>query len=216
MPKKLHKSGSKTSKPKSGSKKSKPKSKSMKPNKCPPGTILKKSYDKKGHERHGFDKKTKKGKKVHVKGAYVGKAHVAPTCVPAKGKAIIRGKKTPAREKVLPPIGKEISLRAFGYGTHKPEKTRHHALIKAVEKHGNLKVLKHLNLERNYQADPKAKKIMGQDVKYLSIMRAKDSKKEGRVVKSKYMQNSSKKKKVSGSKTSKKKSNFSEDPQTKR
>jgi hypothetical protein len=100
--------------------------------------------------------------------------------VPAQGKAIVRGYKTPESEKVLPKIDKQISLRRFGYSVHEPTAKRQQILRKAFKIYGELKTLRHLNLERNYQADPFAKKVMGADVKFMSGLHAEHLKKQGR------------------------------------
>jgi len=258
MPKKAKSSGSKTAKKRYGSKKAKPKAKSAKPKakvskssrpkskssrpkskssgskssrshlKCPSGKIERSGYGRKAHERRAYNKHDRSGKKVHIMSTYVKHSKVGPACVPAKGKALIRGAKTPESEKILPKLDSKLSLRRFGYGVHKSSSVRHAALRAAVETYGDLKTLRHLSLERNYQADPIAKAIMADDVEYISLLHAKHLMKEGRKPRSKYMKKGgakkkksqdggakkkkksqdggAKKKKRSGSKTAKKKS----------
>ncbi len=121
---------------------------------CPPGTI----------ERKSFTRKSRSGSK---------KTSVSKSCVPAKGKAIKRGSKTPEKEKVLPEPSKELKLRKYGYSTSKSESVRHSALRKAIKENGEKPVMRHLNLIRNYQADIKSKNIMNEDVKYLKSIGSK-------------------------------------------
>jgi len=135
---------------------------------CPSGKIERAAYTRKGYSRKSYSKKSRK-----VKSSYVSRAYVPKSCVPAKGKAIRRGSKTPEREKVLPKIGKELHLRKYGYATNKTDNVRQAALRAASKDNSELIVLKHLNLIRNYQADPDAKRIMGKDIKYMSDLYAK-------------------------------------------
>ncbi len=143
----------------------------MRKSSCKSGQIKRASYSRKAHERKSYSRKSS-GRTVKVKSSYVGRTKVPATCVPAKGKALSRGSKTPTREKILPEIGKEISLRKYGYATNKNTEIRHNALLKASNDLGDLKAMRHLILIRNYQADPKAKEIMSKDVKFLSIAHA--------------------------------------------
>lgn len=119
---------------------------------CKKGEIRRKSYTRKGS--------------IHVKAA----------CTKAKGKAIRRGSRTPSKERVLPLPSNDMSLTKFGYSTKKSDATRQLALRSAAKKYGYLVTLRHLNLVRNIQAtNSDAKKIMANDVKYLS-QKYKDSK----------------------------------------
>ncbi len=118
---------------------------------CPPGKIERASYMRKSKSRKGS-------------------TYVPKSCVPAKGKAIKRGSKTPEKEKVLPKIKKDIKLRAYGYSINKSEDMRRAALRAAIKENGKKAVTLHLNLIRNYQPDVKAKRIMSQDVEYLKNM----------------------------------------------
>ena len=93
-------------------------------------------------------------------------SHVSAACTPDKGKP---GKTPPSRQ-TLPAFKGDISLREFDYSTHASTQQRHVALKEAALEHGELTVLRHLNLARNYQADPQAKQVMGQDVNFLSKM----------------------------------------------
>jgi hypothetical protein len=117
----------------------------------------KKTSCKKGEiRRTAYTRKTSKGP-----------IHVPAKCVPAKGKALSRGRKTSKKEKVLPKPKDDIHLSKFGYSTKKSDSVRHLALTKAVDKHGYTVIVRRLNLLRNYQAEPEAKKIMGRDIKFL-------------------------------------------------
>ena len=109
---------------------------------CSSGYILKKAYTRKSGLR------------------------VNASCTPDKGKP----GKTPASKRVLPAFKGDISLREFDYSTHASTQQRHRALREAIAQHGELAVLRHLNLARNYQSDPQPKQIMSQDVKFLSEM----------------------------------------------
>jgi hypothetical protein len=141
---------------------------------APPGYIRRKSYIRKA-----YTKTSPSGKKNRISATKVSASYV-----PAKGKALIRGRKTPAKYKILPSPKGLLHLRAYGYGTHKPAKERRAALLKAMRENNDLstkggrssrelEVLRHLNLIRNFQADPKAKAIMAADVKFMSEVRKK-------------------------------------------
>lgn len=69
--------------------------------------------------------------------------------------------------KILPPVNKDISLSQYGYKVHSKKATRQQSLRKASKKHGSLKVLRRLNLIRNYTHDKDNKKIMTQDVEFM-------------------------------------------------
>lgn len=144
--------------------------KTSKKNSCKKGEIRRASYVRKAHSRKSSLKRTVKIKKTYVPSA----------CVPAKGKALSRGAKTPEREKVLPKLRDIVHLSKYGYATHKSINERHNALKMASTKHGDLVVLRRLNAIRNYQADPKAKSIMADDVKYLSLRHAKRLEQQGK------------------------------------
>lgn len=138
---------------------------------CPRGKILKKSHSKKSHIRRSYKKKDG----TRVKASYVSRTQVPATCVPDKGAP---GKTPPSRQ-VLPKFQKEISLRRHGYSVHKSATDRHKALDKATRKHDPLKILRHLNLARNYQADKDAKEVMEKDVRYMSRQYTQYKKKHG-------------------------------------
>jgi hypothetical protein len=135
---------------------------------CPTGDIVRSAFSKRSYARKAYTRTTASGKKVRIPASHVSRSKVGESCVPAKGKAILRGKKTPASQKVLPKLDKKIKLTKFGYHTHESTAQRHAALDRAVEAYGNLKTLRHLNLIDNYMATPSAKKIMRADVAYLS------------------------------------------------
>jgi len=137
--------------------------KSSRKSSCPSGKIERAAYTRKGYQRKSYSKNSGSKKR-----SYISRAYVPKSCVPAKGKAIRRGSKTPEREKVLPKIGKELHLRKYGYATNKSDAVRQAALRAASKDNTELIVLRHLNLIRNYQADPEAKRIMGKDIKYMS------------------------------------------------
>jgi len=118
--------------------------------KCSKGQIKRVSYMRRSYNR-GSTK--------------VAATHVPEVCIADRGKP---GK----GPKILPKLEKEISLRKYGYDADKSSMARHDALNKATKKHPTLKVLRRLNLIANYQPhDPtgeKIKKIMREDVEFLS------------------------------------------------
>ena len=142
--------------------------KSSRKGSCPEGEIMRKGYYRKGHERKSYKKKSKSRsqKRISIKGSYVDRTWIPRTCVPDKGKP----GKTPKSARILPKPGKEVSLRRYGYATSLPARQRKKALKRTAEKHGYLKTLRRLNLLRNYQADPHARKIMDEDVLRMSEM----------------------------------------------
>ena len=127
---------------------------------CPKGKIRKSSYIRKAHPRRSY----KRSDSTRVKYSYVDRTRVPSACVPDKGAP----GKTPSHKKVLPSIGKEYSLRRYGYSTKKSESKRHEALNKASEKLHPLKVLRRLNLIANYTAESDVEKVLRRDVRYMS------------------------------------------------
>lgn len=125
--------------------------------KCSKGEILRVGYTRKAYSR-----KSRKGsKKVHVSRTKVPAVCIVDRGQPGKGPY------------TLPKFNKELSLRKQGYSVHKKDQSRHHALEKAAKKYGALKVLRHLNLARNYQVVPSAKSVLAADVKFMSAYYAK-------------------------------------------
>lgn len=129
-------------------------------NQCPPGKILRKGFSRKAHSRKSYQRKNSS----KVKKSFVRRSEVPSTCVPDTGAP----GKTPESRKILPKLGTEVSLRKYGYSTKKSSAQRQKSLKRASAKFGPLKVLRRLNLIRNYQPDPNAKEIMGEDVTYMS------------------------------------------------
>lgn len=126
---------------------------------CPPGQILRESYERKDHAR------------------------IPAACVEDRGKP----GKTPESQKILPKPGDEIHLSTYGYTTKGSEESRHHALKKASQDNGMLKVYRRLVLLYNLQADEndnRAKHVMKKDVKYMKRLYATHKMKEGRGSKS--------------------------------
>ena len=110
---------------------------------CPKGKI----------QRDAYTRRNSKGNLIKVD----------KTCVPDKGKP----GKTPESQKVLPEPGDLISLSKYGYSTSKGVQSRHDALIAATRDFDNLKILRRLNLLRNYQSDAAAKERMSDDVEFM-------------------------------------------------
>ncbi len=167
------------------------------PKSCGPGQIRRASYDRKAHSRKSYRRGSTK-----VKGSYVDRTHVPSACVKDMGKP----GKTPKSKRVLPRPGEKLHLSKYGYATHKAPSERHAALMKAAEKSGEpmLTVLRRLNLLANYQADPRAKAAMREDVDYMSAQYAKYKRSQGRTSSRKRSKSSRKgSKKSKGSKRSK-------------
>lgn len=138
------------------------------PIRCSKGQIKRRSYTRKSHNRRSY----RRSDGIRVSAARVSRTSVGTSCVPDKGKL----GKTPESKKVLPKLGNEIHLSKYGYHTDLADETRHKALRTASRTHGALKVLRRLNLIRNYQADIKSKKVMASDVDYMSTFYKRTSK----------------------------------------
>lgn len=116
---------------------------------CGRGQIRRKSYERKAHSRKGSIK--------------VSRTHVPSTCTKDMGNP----GKTPKSKKVLPEPGDKLHLSHYGYSTHNSPAARHTALMKASKDEPMLAVLRRLVLLSNYQADPRAKAVMKEDVDYM-------------------------------------------------
>lgn len=113
----------------------------MPTSKCPNGQIRRRGYTAK-----------RGSKKISVKS----------TCIKDRGS---KGK----GPKTLPVLREEVSLSRHGYSAKATKERRHTALRKAARTHGTLKVLRRLNLIRNYSSWNKENyDKMSEDVKYLS------------------------------------------------
>ena len=89
--------------------------------------------------------------------------------MPTNSRKSRKSRKSRSR-KLLPKIKEKNMLRDQGYSTSKSDLSRHRALNRAGDIYGDLTVLRHLNLARNYQHDktsPSYKK-MSRDMIYLS------------------------------------------------
>ena len=121
---------------------------------CPPGEIKRVAYTRKS------------SKKSAVNDVYVKEACIKDRGEPGKGR------------KILPALGKEISLRKYGYDTDKNMQERHTALDKASKKYSRLSVLRRLNLAANIQPNDnqgqKITDVMRKDVDYLSKQYSKE------------------------------------------
>lgn len=70
--------------------------------------------------------------------------------------------------KTLPPIdNKDIHLSDYDYTLEKNQKDRKKTLDQASKKEGTLKILRRLNLIRNYTSVEKNKNKMTKDIEYL-------------------------------------------------
>lgn len=90
-----------------------------------------------------------------------GEVKVAGNCILDRG-APGKGPKT------LPDINPKYHLSDYGYSVHKSEQSRRKALKKAMAENGIRDVGRHLNYYRNLQSVSENKKIMSDDVKYVS------------------------------------------------
>lgn len=98
------------------------------PTTCPSGMILRTGYRRKPYKRSS-------GVKVHS-------SYVSPACIPAKGRALITGKKGKKLFKL-----RKGTLTTFGYSAYESERSRHSALNRAI-RHGKktpLEVFRKLN-----------------------------------------------------------------------
>jgi hypothetical protein len=99
----------------------------------------------------------------------VGQKRVSSKCIEDMGKPG-KGPYT------LPKLSDDMHLSRFGYSLDKPEKQRRLSLKKASKKNKTLKVLRRLNLIRNYTAVAENKKKLSRDVDYMK--RLYDEKKD--------------------------------------
>jgi len=123
---------------------------------------------RKGSKKRGSKKRCQPGE-ILRKSYKRGSTRVSPTCIQDKG----RPGKGP---KTLPPLDKQGSLRKYGYTLKKGSRTRRQSLRKASKKNGSLRVLRRLVLLRNYQADPKYKKELTDDIQFMSKLHANEKK----------------------------------------
>ncbi len=90
----------------------------------------------------------------------------------------------PKKAKTLPPINHDISLRKYGYSLQNTKDVRSKSLKRASKSYGTLKVLRHLNLVRNYSSSvPINYKKLSNDVNFMKkeysrSKKVKKSKKE--------------------------------------
>lgn len=82
--------------------------------------------------------------------------------------------------KTLPPIADDISLTKFGYKVKRSVSSRKQSLRKASKKYGSLKVLRHLNLIRNYTKPKGNKKVLSEDVDYMKKYHTRSKKKSSK------------------------------------
>ena len=88
------------------------------------------------------------------------------------------GRSKSGKLKVLPPIDNfGPHLSDYGYTISKPEVKRKASLKRASSKEGTLKVLRRLNLIRNYTAVPLNKKKMSKDMEFMKSEYAKEKSK---------------------------------------
>ena len=79
----------------------------------------------------------------------------------------------------LPTVAKKGLLRRYGYSIKDTAANREKAIIQTIKHTNTLEVLRHLNLIRNYTAEPANKKILSRDVKYISMLHKKYKKDNG-------------------------------------
>lgn len=74
------------------------------------------------------------------------------------------------KAKGLPKLNHTISLTKYKYHIKETTAVRQKALRDAIKEYGTLKVLRRLNLIRNYQSNPKIKKRFDKDVLYVEML----------------------------------------------
>lgn len=149
---------------------SKTKTKTKGRKKCPKGMIEKSGYSRRSYNRKGY---LRESTGTYVKPSKVKKSQVGSTCIKDRG----RPGKGPY---TLPKPDEKIHLSKFGWSYRKPSNQRHKALREAAKAADILSVYRRMNLLRNYQANPKAKEVMSQDVNYLKSLYAKHRSRFGR------------------------------------
>ena len=148
--------------------KSKTKSKS-----CSKGMIKRASYVRKSYKRSD--------------GTMVSRTKVGSTCARDMG----RPGKTKSNDRLLPKPDPNIHLSNYGYFLDRSQMKRQEALRTASNVHGNLRVLRRVNLIRNLTGDDKNYKKLSKDIDYLSnryskiIARSKSKSKSKNKTKSK-------------------------------
>ncbi len=87
------------------------------------------------------------------------------------------GRTKSGKLKVLPPIdNQDIHLSDYGYSLDKTKAQRKTSLKRASKKEGTLKVLRRLNLIRNYTAVKANKEKMSQDMEFMKNQYKKSKK----------------------------------------
>jgi hypothetical protein len=87
------------------------------------------------------------------------------------------GRTKTGKLKVLPPIDNtDIHLSDYGYSLDKTQVQRKTSLKRASKKEGTLKVLRRLNLIRNYTAVDANKKKMSKDMEFMKTEYKKSKK----------------------------------------
>lgn len=87
------------------------------------------------------------------------------------------GRTKTGKLKVLPPIdNQDIHLSEYGYSLDKTQAQRKTSLKRASKKEGTLKVLRRLNLIRNYTAVEANKKKMSKDMEFMKTQYKKSKK----------------------------------------
>lgn len=77
-----------------------------------------------------------------------------------------------------PKIEQEFHFKQYGYSTTLSKELRHNILMQASVDVGELKVLRRLNLARNYNINPSTRKIFEEDVEFLKSMLKKSESNE--------------------------------------
>jgi hypothetical protein len=87
------------------------------------------------------------------------------------------GRTKSGKLKVLPPIDNtDIHLSDYGYSLDKTQAKRKTSLKRASKKEGTLKVLRRLNLIRNYTAVDSNKQKMSKDMEFMKTQYKKSKK----------------------------------------
>lgn len=127
---------------------------------CSPGKIMRKGYKRSAYKR--------------TDGTVVKETKVDPVCIKDQGKPG-KGPKT------LPKPDDKLHLSKYGYYYKKSADARHKALRSAVKENDALKVLRRLNLLRNYQSVPEVKSVFSDDVEYMKKLYSKIKKNDNQI-----------------------------------
>ena len=137
---------------------------------CPPGQIVRSSYNKPGYLRRSYKKASKKSsKKKTIKATYVSRSHISASCIQDQGQP----GKSP---KTLPQPDPGFHLSSSGYHLKNSQASRQKSLKRASKKKNSLKVLKKLVLINNLTAStqPENKERLKKDINFMKDLYKKE------------------------------------------